>query len=253
MAESTSIIERNKVFDYIRLMLGDEIIDVELDPKHYELALNRAIARYRQRSSHSVEESYSFLELVQDQNEYRLPDEITEVQSVFRRSTGSRAGTGSAFEPFSAAYTNTYLLSGSMLSGLATYDFFAQYQKLVGTMFGTFIAFKFNQQSHKLTILQRPYAQGDQLLLKTWNHRPDFVLLTDTYAAQWLKDYALATAKMILGEARSKFSTIAGPGSGITLNGEALKAAAKEELAALDKEIEDNVAGFGEVYSFVFG
>ncbi len=71
---STILAEREKVYDYVRTMLGDGMVDVELDPKHYETALNRALARYRQRSSGAVEESYYFLELAQDVNDYRLPD-----------------------------------------------------------------------------------------------------------------------------------------------------------------------------------
>ena len=111
---STSLLERNKVFDYVRDMLGEGIIEVELDPKHYETALNRAITKLRQRSSNAVEESYLFIELTVDQNEYRLPDEVILVQSAFRRSIGSRTGMGAGgtlFEPFNLAYTNTYLMN----------------------------------------------------------------------------------------------------------------------------------------------
>lgn len=255
MAESTSIIERNKVFDYVKTMLGDGMVEVELDPKHYEIALDRAISRFRQRSSNSVEESYLFLQLTQDVNEYRLPDEIIEVQKIFRRSVGSRSGLGAGgtlFEPFNLAYTNTYLLSGTMMGGLATYELFAGYQKLVGKMFGSFIEFNWNPTNHILTIMQRPFAQGEQILLQTHNYRPDYVLLQDIYAKQWLYDYTLAVAKMMLGEARSKFGSIAGPGSPIQLNGTALLSAGKEELAALDKELENLVPG-GTGYTFVIG
>jgi hypothetical protein len=255
MAESTSMIERNKVFDYVKTMLGDGMVEVELDPKHYEIALDRAISRFRQRSSNSVEESYLFLQLTQDVNEYRLPDEIIEVQKIFRRSIGSRSGLGAGgtlFEPFNLAYTNTYLMSGTMMGGLATYELFAGYQKLVGKMFGSFIEFNWNPTSHILTIMQRPFAQGEQILLQTHNYRPDYVLLQDIYAKQWLYDYSLAVSKMMLGEARSKFGSIAGPGSPIQLNGAALLSAGKEELAALDKELENLVPG-GTGYTFVIG
>jgi hypothetical protein len=255
MAESTSMIERNKVFDYVKTMLGDGMVEVELDPKHYEIALDRAISRFRQRSSNSVEESYLFLQLTQDVNEYRLPDEIIEVQKIFRRSVGSRSGLGAGgtlFEPFNLAYTNTYLMSGTMMGGLATYELFAGYQKLVGKMFGSFIEFNWNPTSHILTIMQRPFAQGEQILLQTHNYRPDYVLLQDIYAKQWLYDYTLAVAKMMLGEARSKFASIAGPSSPIQLNGGALLSAGKEELAALDKELENLVPG-GTGYTFVIG
>ena len=255
MSETTSMIERNKVFEYVRAMLGDGMVEVELDPIHYETALNRALTKFRQRSSNAVEESYSFLELVQDQNEYRLPDEVIEVQSVFRRAIGSRSGLGAGgtlFEPFNLAYTNTYLLSGSMMGGLATYELFAGYQKLVGRMFGSYIEFKWKSTSKILTILQRPFAQGEQILMKTHNYRPDFVLLQDIYAKQWLYDYTLATCKLMLGEARSKFGSIAGPGGAIQLNGGDLKSSGKEEIEKLEKEINDMVPG-GTPLTFVIG
>jgi hypothetical protein len=254
--QSDSVKERNAVFDYVRNMLGDGMVEVELDPKHYEIALDRAITKFRQRSSNSVEESYMFLELIQDHNEYRLPNEIVGVQSIFRRAVGSRSGLGAGgtlFEPFNLAYTNTYLLSGTMMGGLATYELFAGYQKLVGKMFGSYIEFKFNPTNHILTILQRPFAQGEQILLRTHNYRPDFVLLQDIYAKQWLYDYTLAVCKLMLGEARSKFQSIAGPGSGgITLNGTALLTDGKAEIEKLEKEINDLVPG-GMPMTFVIG
>ena len=138
------------------------------------------------------------------------------------------------------------------MGGLATYEMFAGYQKLVGRMFGSYIEFSWKPTSHTLNILQRPFAQGEQILMRTQNYRPDWVLLQDIYAKQWLKDYTLAVSKMMLGEARSKFGSIAGPGSAITLNGTALLAAGKEELVALDKEIENLVSG-GMPMTFIIG
>jgi len=252
---TTSLIERNKVFDYVRDMLGDGMVDVELDPKHYETALNRALTRFRQRSSNAVEESYMFLELLQDVNEYRLPDEVVEVQSVFRRAIGSRSGNGAGgtlYEPFNLAYTNTYMLNSTMMGGLATYEMYAGYQKLVGKMFGSYIEFKWKPTSHILTILQRPFAEEEQILIRCHNYRPDYVLLQDFYAKQWLYDYTLATCKIMLGEARSKFASIAGPQSAITLNGNDLKSAGKEELVALDKEIQEMMTG-GTPMTFIIG
>jgi hypothetical protein len=159
---------------------------------------------------------------------------------------------GTLFEPFNLAYTNTYLLNSSMMGGLATYEMYAGYQKLVGRMFGSFIEFSWKPTSHILNILQRPFAAGEQILIRCQNFRPDYILLQDTYAKQWLKDYTLATCKIMLGEARSKFASIAGPGSSITMNGADLKSSGKEELAALDKELDTYVAG-GTGYTFIIG
>jgi hypothetical protein len=246
--------QKQEVFDYVNTFLGGGMVDVELDPIHYQTALTKALTRYRQRSDHSVEESYMFLTTVVDQNEYVLPNEVIEVRKLFRRSIGSRTGGGdggSLFEPFNLAYTNTYLLSSSKLGGLATYDMFSQHQELVGRMFGSFIEFKWSNTSKKLTLLQRPRAQED-ILLFCYNYRPDAELLNDYLAKQWIKDYTLASCKYMLGEARSKFATIAGPQGGSTLNGDSLKAEAQAEMEKLEVEVSMAVSG-GTGYGFTIG
>ena len=233
---------KQSVYDYCRTMLGDGMIDVELDPNHYETALARALAVFRQRADNAVEESYVFLTLTENQNEYILPKEIQSVRQIFRRSVGSRTGNGTGgtvFEPFNLAYTNTYLLSSTNMGGLLTYELFAQYQELVGKMFGSFINFTYHPQSRKLIIHQRP--RGDEeVMIQVYNTRPDFAIIDDTYSGQWVKDYSLATCKMMLGQAREKFAQIAGPQGGSSLNGAALKTEAQAEM---DKLMEDLKTG----------
>ncbi len=254
MADSNLTTLKQEVFDYVHAFLGGGMVDVELDPVHYNAALTKALTRYRQRSGNSVEESYITLKLVNDQNEYILPHEIVEVRQCFRRSVGSRSGGGdgsSLYEPFNLAYTNTYLLAGSGMGGLLTYELFAQQQELVGRMFGSFIEFVWNPATRKLTLLQRPRA-GEDILLFCYNYRPDSELLTDYLSKQWIKDYTLAGCKYMLGEAREKFATIAGPQGGTSLNGASLKAEAQAEMEKLDQEVALALAG-GVGYGFLIG
>ena len=248
------VTQKQEIFDYVSAMLGGGMIDVELDPQHYEISLRTAFDKFRQRSDNSVEESYIFLDAVIDQNDYTLANEIVEVRKIFRRSIGSRTGGGDGgtlFEPFNLAYTNTYLLASSNMCGLATYNMFASYQELVGRMFGSFIEFKWNTTTKKLTLLQRPRAE-ETLLLYCYNYRPDSELMNDYLAKQWIKDYTLAKCKYMLGEARSKFATIAGPQGGSTLNGDALKQEAQAELDKLEEDLKLQVAG-GMGYGFTIG
>jgi hypothetical protein len=137
------------------------------------------------------------------------------------------------------------------MGGLATYDFFSQYQELVGRMFGSFIEFSWSRVSKKLTILQRPRA-GEEVLLWCYNYRPDSQLLSDYLAKQWIKDFTLASCKYMLGEAREKFATIAGPQGGTSLNGTSLKAEAQAEMEKLENEVSLAVAG-GTGYGFLIG
>lgn len=245
---------KQQVFEYVKAMLGDGMIDVELDPIHYDTALERALGKYRQRGDSSVEESYMFLTLENDTNTYTLPKEVINVRQIFRRSIGSRTGMGDGgtlFEPFNMAYTNTYLLSSSNMGGIATYEIFAQYQEMVGRIFGSFINYNYNQSTRKLTILQRPRAQ-EQVLLWTYNYRPDFTILEDIYAKQWIRDYTLANCKLMLGEAREKFAQIAGPQGGSSLNGTAMKTEAKADMEKLEAELMQQVTG-GQGYTFIIG
>ena len=246
---------QQEIFNYVKASLGDGMIEVELDPNHYETALERAINRYRQRSSNAVEESYSFLTFKKNQNKYILPDEIINVRSLNRRTVGSRTEGGEGgtlFEPFNLAYTNTYMLRAGATGGLATYYAFASYQEMVGKMFGSFIQHHYDVATKTLTVTQRPRADDETVLMHTDNFRPDITLFKDIYAKPWIRDYTLAVCKTMLGEARGKFSTIAGPQGGTTLNGDALKNDGTAEMERLDNEI-GNFAEGGTPHSFVIG
>jgi hypothetical protein len=236
---SDTLNERQKVVEYIQAMLGAGMIDVELDPIHYNTAIDRALSKFRQRSSNAVEESFGFITLQLDQNDYILPKEVMEVRQLFRRSIGSRSGGGDGgtiFEPFNLAYSNTYLMASTNMGGLATYYAFASYQKQVGKMFGSDINFSFNKTSKVLTIMQRPRT-NEEVLMWMYNYRPDFNLLQDPHAGQWLRDYSLATCKLMLGEAREKFASIASPQGSTQLNGAALKGEGKTEIEILEQDL----------------
>ena len=85
----TSDAKRAEIIDYIRMRLADGIVDVELEHEHYNMGINQALIKYRQRASNSVEESFAFLDLLPETQEYMLPREIQNVRAVFRRGIGS--------------------------------------------------------------------------------------------------------------------------------------------------------------------
>jgi hypothetical protein len=330
--------KRAEIVDYIRMRLGDGLVDVELEKEHYEMAIKQALIKYRQRSANAVEESYCFLDLLPETQEYILPPQIQSVRQVFRRGIGSVTGTtASQFEPFASGYLNTYMLVAGRVGGLTNYELFASYQKLAMTMFGGHIMYTFNPVTKKLVLVRKipdaghtyarlqtltangtavgstitltvsqpyyvnpgdtliisncPYGEfngmyviqavspdnltisitsynqltvtsidgwnlsktqvwsnvvdqiAESVLLWVYNTKPDQMLFNDPYALPWLQEFAYSFAKFTLGEARSKFNQIAGPQGGASLNGDALKSEAKEEMAALEQQLKDNVEG----------
>ena len=335
--------KRNEIIDYIRLRLGDGIVDVELDQAHYDLAIKQALIKYRQKSSNSVEESYAFLDLKPEVQEYILPREIVTVRQVFRRGIGSLTGTSaSQFEPFASGYLNTYMLVAGRVGGLTNYELFTDYQKLAMKMFGGFMNFLWNPVSKKITLIRKIPSSGhnyvrlaglsaagqtvgsaitiqtqdawsvnpgdslyitnckivgyngsyqvqsvdglqttivvlahsqlqatdvltqdlrstqvwsalsdvpaETVLLQIYNYKPDSMLLNDHMVYPWLQDYAYSFAKRIVGEGRSKFATMPGPGGGTTLNGDALKQEAVAEMEQLENDLKNYVDGGMPMY-----
>ena len=119
---------KQSLFDNLRLRMGGDIVDLELDPQHYEAAYNYTIKLYRQRAQNANIESYTLFTVQKNVYEYTLPQEFINVRSLFRRTVGLETGpSSSSFDPFSSAILNTYLLNYNYTGGMATYDFYAGY------------------------------------------------------------------------------------------------------------------------------
>lgn len=244
---------KQTLIDYVRLQLGDQIIDIELDAEHYEAAYQRTLGVYRQRAQNAYEESYIFMELVTDVSIYTLPQEVITVRQIFRRTFGDSTGPfASNFDPFSQASMNVYLMNFNVAGGLATYDFYSQYVELAGRMFGAYMNYTFNPVTKKLQLIRDPKGTGENVLLWCYNLKPEFNLLSDFQISQWFRDYMTANCKLIIGEAREKFGAYAGPQGGSQLNGTAMKT---EAQAAMDRCLEDlrNYVDGSAPITFVIG
>ena len=236
-SESTLETLKQNLIEYVRLQLGDQIIDIELDPAHFEAAYLNALGTYRQRAENAYEESYTFMELVQNVNIYDLPQEIISVRQIFRRTFGDSTGPyASNFDPFSQATLNVYLMNFNVAGGLATYDFYSQYVELAGRMFGAYMNYTFNPVTKKLQLVRDPKGTGEAVLLWTYNLKPEVNLLQDFQIKQWIRNFMYGNCKLIIGEAREKFGSINGPQGPTTLNGTAMKA---EGMAIMEKCLED--------------
>ena len=251
--QSTLDTLKQNLFDYVRLQLGSQIVDLELDAEHYEAAYQRTIGVYRQRAQNAYEESYTFLELVTNVNIYDLPQEVITVRQIYRRTFGDSTGPfASNVDPFSQASMNVYLMNFNVAGGLATYEFYSDYVKMAGRMFGAYMNYTYNPVTKKLQLIRDPKGTGESVLMWTYNLKPEFNLLSDFQIQQWLRDYMVANCKMIIGEAREKFAQIAGPQGGSTLNGTAMKSEAQVQMDGLIEDLRRYVDG-SQPLSFIIG
>lgn len=242
--ESTLGTLKQNLIEYVKLQLGDQIVDIELDAEHYEAAYQKTLGVYRQRAQNAYEESYSFFQFIKDVNIYTLPQEVITVRQLFRRTFGDSTGPfASNFDPFSQASLNVYLMNFNVAGGLATYDFYTQYVEQAARMFGGYVNYTWNPVTKKLQVIRDPKATGESVLLWTYNLKPEINLLSDFQISQWIRDYMVANCKMIIGEAREKFGTIAGPQGGGTLNGAQMNSEAQAQMDALINDLKNYVDG----------
>ena len=229
---------KQALFTNLKYRLGDGIIDLELDPQHYEAAYNYAIKIYRQRAQNATAESYTLMRIIKNVDTYTLPSEFINVRCIFRRTIGMETGpSSSSFDPFSSAILNTYLLNYNYAGGMATYDFYAGYVELAARMFGGYVTYTFDPVTKVIRIVRDPKGTGEQILIWADVQRTEEVLLQDPGAGVWIGDFVYAVLKGIIGEAREKFASIAGPGGGTSLNGAAMKAESK----ALQEQLIDEL------------
>jgi hypothetical protein len=233
---------KQALFQNVRYRLGDGIIDLELDPQHYEAAYNYAIKVYRQRAQNATAESYTLFTIEKNVDTYTLPQEFINVRCLYRRTVGLETGpSSSSFDPFSSAILNTYLLNYNYAGGMATYDFYAGYVELAARMFGGYVVYTFDPVTKVLRIVRDPKGSGERVLIWADIQRTQEVLLQDPGAGVWIGDWVFAVLKGIIGEAREKFASIAGPGGGTSLNGAAMKAESKQLQEQLIQELKNYV------------
>jgi hypothetical protein len=97
--------------------------------------------------------------------------------------------------------------------------------------------FLFNPRTRVLKIL-RKIVVDETVLIQIDNFIPESQLLVDPYASDWLARWTQAEAKHMLGTARGKYATgLPGPGGTVQLDGDQLKAEAKEEMDQLKQGI----------------
>lgn len=249
---SSQVTPRVMLMKQIELGLGGQMVEVELDVDHLNLAINLGIIKLRQQSDGALLEKDIFLHITRDITEYTLPEEVQEVRRLYRRGVGAYTNGGINFDPVDAAFYNIYLLQPNRSGGLATWDFYNQFLETTERVFASQYNFTWDVNSHKLTIIRRPTAD-EEVVVRVYARKSEDDLIIDPYTGPWLLSYATAKAKYMLGEARDKFpGGFPGPNGNVQLNGATLKQEAAAEIERLEAQLL-NIVTAGDGYGFIIG
>lgn len=249
---SAQITPRVLLMKQIELMLGAQMVDIELDVEHLNTAITIGVEKLRQQSDGANLEKDIFLHVTRDINEYTLPQEVQEVRRLYRRGVGAYTNGGINFDPVDAAFYNIYLLQPNRSGGLATWDMYNQFLETTERVFASQYNFTWDVNNHKLTLIRRPTAD-EEVVVRVYARKSEDDIINDPYTGPWLRSYAQAQAKYILGEARDKFpGGFPGPNGNVQLNGAAMKQEAAADIEKLEKQLLDLVTS-SDGYAFVIG
>lgn len=236
----------------IQLLLGSQMVDVELDQDHIDLGITIGIEKLRQQSDGANLEKDIFLHITRDVTEYTLPEEVQEVRRLYRRGVGAYTNGGINFDPVDAAFYNIYMLQPNRSGGLATWDMYNQFLETTERLFASQMNFTWDVNSHTLKIIRRPTAD-EEVAVRVYARKSEDDIINDPYCGPWLRSYATAYSKFMLGEARDKFpGGFPGPSGNVTLNGSTLKTEALAEMEKLETQL-FNLVTSSDGYAFIVG
>ena len=243
---------REEIADYVLANLGAPVVRVELDSQQLSIAVDEAVKRYERGAPRSDFEWFYF-NTIPGVNRYKLPCDVGIIRDVrFRAYPGCYDGSSAAaigydgtVMPFSGAtffgggtsvirghgYQNTAVVPHV---NVGEWHLFQAYDELFLRVSSrepawemaaenTIVLFPMPSRSNGVAV---EYLQRK----KNWEE-----------AHSWMKDYALAMAKEMLGRIRSKYDRYVSPSGGTTMDGDKLVQEAREDK----KQLEEYLIGLG--------
>jgi hypothetical protein len=269
--QNRKINTEEKLVDYIKTMLGDGLITVDVSDKQIKLAIDDTVRKWADWAYSGQQHMVFTIEAKDTVNSYYLDERILAIYGISiadsntNYGSGSGGGTslggfgqigvnyipyvnmegqvsslergGAGFGNYSATGVAGGVAGGPATSGNPMEQMEIAYVQLVqsqmlNSMFGESVSFDFNPSNHILRIFE-PIA-GPILIEGALEYipNPDH---DDAYAHSWVKEYALNKVKLIWGQNVGKFTqNLIG---GASINYDRLISEAQEALDRLDEDL----------------
>ena len=224
--------------NYILYNLGHPLIRIELTQEHLLTAIIDAVTMYQRYAAID----FDFMAISTSENPFDIPYGInkeTIVDVIFSAGFFDSIGAGLVTGGFVGEFEGSIIPIFGQKSGLldvlgkfnlATYYTYLQKLEDIKKVIG--LDRMWQVVNNQIEVYPKTSTFTDIGILYRGK-------LTDSEVEEqeWIKKYALARAKMMLGTVRSKFSGINAAGMNIAADGEALKSEAKEEIDKLEERL----------------
>lgn len=251
---------REELADYILLSLGAPRVRVELDRQQLTLCVDEALRRFEEHAPKSAFDNYYF-QTVGGQGRYKLPCDVGIIRRVdFRPAGQCNAGYGGSFGLGGAAglaipFTGSFYYPGGSYGGVYGGGTRGYGSAGMGGYFhaniGEWVLVQSYQEMFTRISSGEPsweIASGNTLIIYPTPRNGNMTVVVNYLQRMrdwpevnsWMKDYALAHAKEILGRIRSKYDRYVSPGGGVSLDGQALLAEAQQAKESLNESLRSN-------------
>lgn len=235
---------RSEIADYVLLMLGAPVIQIELDVQQLSLVVDEALRIFEEWAPMSYFQYYHFTTTA-GQSIYEMPCDIGLIRQVHYMPPSCDGATELGGGQVLGWIGDTGYGAGGLSWGAWGYNrnqpywgyagewqLFKQYEDMFERMSSRNGAWEFFENDRTVKLYPTPHTGNGRVSVHYLQKKKDWSM-----THQWMNEYALALGKIIVGRIRSKYSTLLSPGSGVTLDGATILAEGLAEKKQLEQDL----------------
>lgn len=230
---------RDDFREYCLRKLGEPVIQVNVSPEQIEDAIDDALDMFWEYHADGSVQLFMKHQMTEEDLENRyftLPRKVISVLRILSLGGGTIV-TRNIYDNLPVYAYFSDLVSRIPKWGIGNYVFNMSYMQTVSEVFNAEKLFEYNKHQDRFYIVgdTTSLKSGDYVVLEivTINDPDDH---PETWNNWWLKNYTVATIKKQWGINLGKYQNVTLP-SGITLNGEAIRSEANQEIATLEERL----------------
>jgi hypothetical protein len=237
---------REHLKDVLKHQLGYPVVCVELNDVHFNIAIDNALQELRRRVDTAYNRQYIFMNAMKNQSIYYLNDPTTgtnKIVDVIKIHRLNLLGLTN-FSPdniFAQQFLNQFYAPGNGYD-LVSVHLVNALSETYNQLFAGDVAFNWWEAQRELR-LYRTMGNNEKVLLECSMEKTEQEILTDRWMQQWVQQWAEAEAMIMLGRIRGKYTSLPGPGGGLSLNASELVSEANNLQLDCLRQVKDYEVG----------
>ena len=216
---------RDTIKDILKRQLGYPKVCVELDEAQFDIALNNALQELRRRTDSAYYKQFFFMQIIPGQDTYYLNDPtkgldcVVDVIKIHRLNMLGLVNFGPD-NLYAQQFLNQFYAPGVGYD-LVSIHLIHSLSEIYSQLFAGDIGFNWREARRELKIYRR-FGHNEKVLIECSMEKTEQELLVDRWTQQWIQQWAEAELMFMLAHIRGKFSSLPGPGGGLSLNADSL-------------------------------